>query len=99
MTLSDHLNVCVFKFVEETAAKTGSDAGPSGEVQQELSKAQEELSKAKEELSRSAEEVQKKQEEVSWHSFTAVMNTSLLSYVLQSTDLWFFKSQSTLTLR
>ena len=61
----DPLCVCVFKLVEETAAKAGSEAGSSQEVQQELTKAQEELNKAREELTTLKEEAQKKQEEVS----------------------------------
>ncbi|KAM4623655.1 nucleoprotein TPR-like [Polymixia lowei] len=51
------------KLVEETAAKPGSEAGPSQEVQQELTRVQEELNKAREELSSSKEQAQKKQEE------------------------------------
>ncbi|KAM3865905.1 nucleoprotein TPR-like [Diretmus argenteus] len=51
------------KLVEETAAKSGSEAGPSQEVQQEITQVQEELSKTKEELTRVKEEAQKKQEE------------------------------------
>ncbi|KAK1878955.1 Nucleoprotein TPR [Dissostichus eleginoides] len=51
------------KMVGETAVKAGSEAGPSQEVQQELTKAQEELNKAREELSTLKEEAQKKVEE------------------------------------
>ena len=57
--------ISVFKLVVETAAKAGSEATPSQEVQQELTKAREELNKAREELKTLKEEVQKKQEEVS----------------------------------
>lgn len=53
------------QLVAETAAKAGSEAAPSQEVQQELTKAQEELNKAREELKALKEEVQKKQEDVS----------------------------------
>lgn len=61
--------MCLFsQLVAETAARSGSEAGPSKEAQQELSQAQEELSKAREELSRCKEEVQRKQEEVSRRS-------------------------------
>lgn len=56
--------VCVFQLVEETAAK-GSEAAPSQDVQQELTKSQEELNKTKEELNKLKEEGQKKQDEVS----------------------------------
>ncbi|KAL7386103.1 hypothetical protein ABVT39_004054 [Epinephelus coioides] len=51
------------KLVEETANKAGSEAGPSQEVQQELTKAQEELNKTREELNTLKEEMQKKVEE------------------------------------
>lgn len=54
----------LFQLVEENAAKAGSEAAPSQDVQQELSRAQEELSKLKEELSKLKEEGQKKQNEV-----------------------------------
>lgn len=59
----------MFQLVEETSAKAGSEAGPSQEVQQELTKAQEELNKAREELNTLKEEVQKKQEAVSGKIF------------------------------
>lgn len=56
--------VCVlFQLVEEKAAKAGSEAAPSQDVQQELTKAQEELNKTKEELNKLKEEGQKT---VSW---------------------------------
>lgn len=51
--------------VLETAAKGGSEAKPSQELQQELTKAKEELNKTRLELNTLKEEVQKKQEEVS----------------------------------
>lgn len=65
--------VCVFQVVEETAAKAGSEASPSQEVQQELTKAQEELNKAREERNTLKEEVQKKQEEVSMEIFKPLL--------------------------
>ena len=61
------------QMVEETAAKAGSEASPSQEVQQELTKAQEELTKAREELNTLKEEVQKKQEEVSRKIFKPLL--------------------------
>lgn len=64
-----HNVICIFcvsfQLVEEKAAKAGSEATPSQDVQQELSKAQEELSKMREELNKLKEEGQKKQTEVS----------------------------------
>lgn len=54
----------MFQLVAETAAKAGSEAAPSQEVQQELTKAQEELNKAREELITLKAEVQNKQEAV-----------------------------------
>ncbi|XP_028328136.1 nucleoprotein TPR-like [Gouania willdenowi] len=59
----EELKVQYDKLVAETAAKPGSDAAPSQEVQQDLNKAQEELSKTREELNSLKEEAQKKQEE------------------------------------
>ena len=59
--------------VEETAAKAGSEASPSQEVQQELTKAQEELNKVREELNTLKDEVQKKQEEVSRKIFKPLL--------------------------
>lgn len=57
--------LCALQMVTETAAKPGSEANPSQELQQELTKAQEELRKTREELNTLKEELQKKQEEVS----------------------------------
>uniref|UniRef100_A0A8C6PTA8 Nucleoprotein TPR n=1 Tax=Nothobranchius furzeri TaxID=105023 RepID=A0A8C6PTA8_NOTFU len=51
------LFVCVFQLVSETAAKTGSEAAPSQESQQELNKVQEELKKTQEELNTLKEEL------------------------------------------
>lgn len=64
---------CVFfQLVEEKAATAGSEAAPSQDVQQELTKAQEELNTTKEELNKLKEEGQKKQNEVSENKFQDV---------------------------
>lgn len=55
----DHTVCVLFQLVEEKAAKAGSEAAPSQDVQQELTKAQEELNKTKEELNKLKEEGQK----------------------------------------
>ncbi|XP_029309267.1 nucleoprotein TPR-like, partial [Cottoperca gobio] len=52
------------KLVVDTAAKAGSEAGPSHEVQQDLTKAQEELNTLKEEMQKKVEEAQKSQQEL-----------------------------------
>lgn len=54
----------LLQLVEEKAAKAGSEAAPSQDAQQELSRAQEELNKTKEELNKLKEEGQKKVNEV-----------------------------------
>ncbi|XP_078120990.1 nucleoprotein TPR-like [Sander vitreus] len=62
-TQYEELKVQHDKLVEETAAKAGSEAGPSQEVQQELTKTQEERNKAREDLNTLKAELQKKLEE------------------------------------
>ncbi|KAM8851015.1 nucleoprotein TPR-like [Spinachia spinachia] len=62
-TQYDELKVQHDKLVEETAAKAGSEAGPSQETQREVTKAQEELKRTTEELNTLKEEARKKLEE------------------------------------
>ncbi|XP_068457993.1 nucleoprotein TPR-like isoform X2 [Clinocottus analis] len=62
-TQYDELKVQHDKMVEETVPKAGSEAVPSQEVQQEVTKAQEELKKTVEELNVLKEEARKKLEE------------------------------------
>ncbi|XP_034744113.1 nucleoprotein TPR-like isoform X2 [Etheostoma cragini] len=62
-TQYEELKVQHDKLVEETTAKAGSEASPSQEVQQELTKTQEECNKAREDLNTLKAELQKKLEE------------------------------------